>query len=184
DGGVLFKGQSQYDECIKDTSPSKEIYYPLKDSVRCILKFDDFGTSPGFEAIALTFPILINILSNNPAAIAITLLKAALVMMILSSFVGQIPGIAAALTGTGSGLNIDTGSAKGVLSKITSSLKSVQKRANRMGKKGGKAAAKKLKQHRDKGVNNKSNSNSDSGADVTGNSQQTGGGNNPPESKA
>lgn len=182
--GVSFKGQSQYDVCIKDSSTSKEIYYPLKDSVRCILKFDDFGTSPGFEAIALTFPILINILSNNPAAVAITLLKAALVMMILSSFVGQIPGIAAALTGTGSGLNIDTSSAKGVLSKITSSLKSVQKRANRMGKKGGKAAAKKLKQHRDKDVNNKGNSNSDSGADVTGNSQQTGGGNNPPESKA
>lgn len=181
---VSFKGQDQYDVCIKDGSSNNEIYYPLKDSVRCILKFDDFGTSPGFEAIALTFPILINILSNNPAAVAITLLKAALVMMILSSFVGQIPGIAAALTGTGSGLNIDTSSAKGVLSKITSSLKSVQKRANRMGKKGGKAAAKKLKQHRDKDVNNKSNSNSDSGADVTGNSQQTGGGNNPPESKA
>lgn len=184
DDGVSFKGDDGYDACIQSESSKKEISYPLKDSVRCILKFDDFGTSPGFEAIALTFPILINILSNNPAAIAITLLKAALVMMILSSFVGQIPGIAAALTGTGSGLNIDTGSAKGVLSKITSSLKSVQKRANRMGKKGGKAAAKKLKQHRDKGVNNKSNSNSDSGADVTGNSQQTGGGNNPPESKA
>ena len=166
-----FEGEAAYQTCLKSSGENVKVFYPMKDSVRCILKFDDFGTAPGFEAIALSFPILINILSHNPAAIAVTLLKAALVMMVLSTFVGQIPGIAAALTGIGSGLDVNTGSAKGVLGKITGPMKSIQKRVNRMGNKGVKAGMKKLKKHRDKKTTNKRSS--DIGANVTANTQNS-----------
>ena len=133
--------RDSYEICKTAPEDMRSLFTPKTDSVMCIVNFDNFGTAPGFEAIALTIPVLVNIASGDFVVIAITMLKAALVMLLLSSFVGEIPGITNSITGTSS-IKFQSSSPSDIMKKAAGAIRSVQKRANRAAIAKGKKFAK------------------------------------------
>ncbi len=138
---AVKESEDGYEQCKTASEEMRSLFTPKSDSVMCIINFDNFGTAPGFEAIALTIPVLVNIASGDFVVIAITMLKAALVMLLLSSFVGEIPGITNSITGTSS-IKFQSSSPMDIMKKASGAMRSVQKRVNRAATSKGRKFAK------------------------------------------
>jgi type IV secretory pathway VirB6-like protein len=74
---------------------------PLDDSVACLLNFQDFGKWKAFEVIGVSLPAIQNLFEENVKQRILTMLKGALVMFLLYTFMDEIPGIIEALVGGG-----------------------------------------------------------------------------------
>ena len=87
----------------KDCDPDKgyTILDPMSDSVACMinLKNDKFKHIPVLEPLGIALPMIANLFTENGRQKILTMLKAALIIYILSSFMSEIPGIASNLMG-------------------------------------------------------------------------------------
>lgn len=95
-GLISLKSNGEQSDC---TARNEKFIDPMNDSVACLINMDDFGSWPGLEWIGLTIPILENILSGDVKKKILTLLKGALVMMLLYGFMDEVSGIASQLIG-------------------------------------------------------------------------------------
>ena len=183
DGGIAYEGgDSGYERCVSLKDDYAKIYKPMEDSVACIIGFDQFGKLPGLEIIGLPIPILTNLLSGDVTAKIILLLKAALMIFILNKFIGEIPGISAALTG--SKLDMLSLDGNSIFKKGAAAMVSIQKRASRgikkHGKSAGKSLQKRIKSNRESissGGNHEGRTSSSGGGNHEGGTSSSGGGN-------
>jgi len=83
-------------DCI---TQNEEFIDPMNDSVACLINIEEFGSWPGLEWLGLSIPIIDNILSGNVKQKILTLLKGALVMMLLYGFMDEISGISSQIIG-------------------------------------------------------------------------------------
>jgi len=115
----------------------QHIIDPLNDSAACLLDFNGFGSFPGFEIIGVTIPVLINIFESHTKERILTILKAALVMYLIYTFMDEIPGITSALIG---GTKLPAGKADGIAmwKKGVGAARGIQKRLARGALKGAK----------------------------------------------
>lgn len=110
--------------------PGQKMIDPESDSVACMININSFGKFPGLELIGVSIPILLDVLTNNPKAKVLTMLKAFLVMYLLYKFMDEIPGITKALIG-GAELPASKTDAMGLFKKVVGFVTEAQKRINR-----------------------------------------------------
>ncbi|MBL6664470.1 MAG: type IV secretion system protein [Rickettsiales bacterium] len=83
-------------DCIQQ---NEEFIDPMNDSILCLLNIDSFGSWPGLEWLGLSIPIIENIFDGNVKQKILTLIKGALIMILLYGFMDEISGIAAQIIG-------------------------------------------------------------------------------------
>lgn len=139
-------GKTAVDVC--DASIGDKLVSPRTDSIACMIDSKNssaIGKWPGLELIGIGIPILQDVFTNEGRKRIekqiLTLLKAALLMYILSSFVSQVPEIATALLG-GTALKGSDISLKNVMSKLQGAVGGAVLRANRGIRKATKKPAK------------------------------------------
>ena len=81
------------------TAANERFIDPMNDSVACLVNLEDFGSWPGLEWLGISIPILENILNGNVKQKILTLLKGALIMILLYGFMDEISGIASQIIG-------------------------------------------------------------------------------------
>ncbi len=116
---------------------------PLNDSVACMINFNSYGKFHAFDFLGITLPNLIGFFSDTSAikAKVLTILRAALLMFLLTQFIDEIPGISSALIG-GSALPQSDSKGVGDLIKAMGVVASIQKRLARGLKKHATSTAK------------------------------------------
>jgi len=114
---------------ICDLDKGSKILDPMSDSVACMmnLKNESFGQIPALEPLGIGLPILKDFFSENGRQKILAMMKAILIIYILSEFMGQIPGIASNLMG-GNKLPGQDISAKDIASKAFGYMSAVQQR--------------------------------------------------------
>jgi type IV secretory pathway VirB6-like protein len=145
--GVIkpYNSDNEVDDC---SETGDKLLNPMNDSVACLMSLDDFGKLPGLEMFGLTIPILMNVFTDNIKMKILTMLKGALVMVLLYKFMDEISGIATKLVG-GSQLPQSSASAISMMSSFGSFAAKAAARGkgaiNRAGGKMGEKAGEKVK---------------------------------------
>lgn len=126
DGKIVPYDGSQAPPCDEN---GQKLINPIDDSVACMLNFQGFGTWKAFQVIGIALPALENLLEENVKQRILTLLKGTLIMLLLYTFMDEIPGIISSLVG--GGLGGGKGDALDMFKKSVSMVKGVTNRITR-----------------------------------------------------
>ncbi len=160
--GVIkpYNDDNEVDDC---NETGDKLLNPMNDSVACLMSLDDFGKLPGLEMFGLTIPIMMNIFTDNIKMKILTIIKGALVMLLLYKFMDEISGIASKLVG-GSSLPQSSANARKMMNSLGSFAAKNAKRGVGAAKKAGMKGFEKGKELRDS-MSSKGKGKSDSKGD-------------------
>jgi type IV secretory pathway VirB6-like protein len=140
--GTAVPNKANGDAPACDQAGQREID-PLNDSVACMINFNSYGKFHAFDFLGITLPNLVGFFSDTGTikTKVLTILRAALLMFLLTQFIDEIPGIASALIG-GSALPQSKSNGVGDLIKAMGVVANIQKRLARGLKKHATSTAK------------------------------------------
>ena len=120
-----------------DISNNDVILDPETDSVVCLINVDRYQTWPGLEFIGIGIPMILDIFTKPDVTRAkiLTMAKALLLIYILAELAGEIPAIAANLTGGSQLPSMDNKSLKDIATRSIGIARALQKRGMGAGKK-------------------------------------------------
>ena len=95
-GAISVKYDFSPSDC---TGQNEEFIDPMDNSVACLIDIDEFSKWPGLSWIGISIPIMDTLIKGDVKKRVLTLLKAALVMALLYSFMDEISGITSQLVG-------------------------------------------------------------------------------------
>ncbi len=174
DSNGVIKPYNSNNEVNDCSEPGDKLVNPMNDSVACLMSLDDFGKLPGLEMFGLTIPILMNIFTDNIKMKILTMVKGALVMLLLYKFMDEISGIATRLVG-GSQLPQSTANARKMMNSMGSFVaKSAERGKGAVKRAGGGVGEKAIKELKDKVRSKASRGKSVSGEKDKGSSESKG----------